>query len=359
MDGGLEGLMRVPQMLLALVVATASAGVLAINETAAITASANKKVKKVKKVKKAKKHPGPSGPLARELFAAATTPAPMAARAIGFYAKGCLAGGVALPIDGQDWQVMRLSRNRNWGHPDLVALVERLAADAKQHDGWPGLLVGDIAQPRGGPMRSDHASHQVGLDADIWLTPMPDHRLSEREREDLRATSMVAADHISVDPNVWSDAQVRLLRRAASYAEVQRIFVNPAIKKALCDAVPKDADRAWLHKVRAYWGHESHFHLRIGCPKDSAGCISQPALPNDDDGCGQELSNWLALVKKPPRPEPPPALGASAPSRRGITLDQLPAECRVVLDGGAEGKPASAGAPTATAAAVAGKDRKK
>ena len=245
---------------------------------------------------------------------------------------------------------MRLSRNRNWGHPDLIALVERLAVDAKEHDGWPGLLVGDIAQPRGGPMRSDHASHQVGLDADIWLTPMPDRRLSEREREDLRATSMVAPDHSSVDANVWSDAQVRLLKRAASYADVERIFVNPAIKKALCDAVPKDADRVWLHKVRAYWGHESHFHMRISCPKNSAGCISQPALPNDD-GCGQELSNWLAMVKKPPKPEPPTAPTAAAPSRRGITLDQLPADCRAVLDWGGVDKPASASTPTATTTA--------
>ena len=338
--------MRVAQVLLALVVATASAGVLGIKETTALAVSAKKKVK----VKKAKSKPTPGGPLARELFSAATAPAPMPARAIGFYAKGCLAGGVALPIDGTAWQVMRLSRNRNWGHPDLIALVERLAVDGKEHDGWPGLLVGDIAQPRGGPMRSDHASHQVGLDADIWLTPMPDHRLSEREREDLRATSMVALDHGSVDANAWSDAQVLLLKRAASYTEVERIIVNPAIKKALCDAVPKDADRVWLHKVRAYWGHESHFHMRISCPKSSAGCISQPALPNDD-GCGQELSNWLTVVKKPPKPEPPPAPSAPAPTRRGITLDQLPADCRAVLDWGGADKPLSASAPTTTTTA--------
>ena len=38
-------------------------------------------------------------------------------RSIGYYTHGCLAGGVALPINGPTWQVMRLSRNRNWGHP--------------------------------------------------------------------------------------------------------------------------------------------------------------------------------------------------------------------------------------------------
>ena len=82
-------------------------------------AAAKKPVKK-KAVK-------PAGPPAKELFGAAKTPAPMAARAIGFYAKGCLAGAAALPIDGPAWQAMRLSRNRNWGHPKLVALVEKLA----------------------------------------------------------------------------------------------------------------------------------------------------------------------------------------------------------------------------------------
>ena len=119
---------------------------------------------------------------AKELFGRKTTPAPLQTRTIGFYAKGCLAGGVALPINGETWQVMRLSRNRNWGHPSLLEFLERLADQAPK-TGWHGLLVGDMSQPRGGPMLTGHASHQVGLDVDIWLTPMPDHELSRAERE--------------------------------------------------------------------------------------------------------------------------------------------------------------------------------
>jgi len=109
---------------------------------------------------------------AKLLFSAVARPAPLAARSIGFYSQGCLAGAVALPITGRSWQVMRLSRNRNWGHPRLVAYLERLAKDARSF-GWSGLLVGDLSQPRGGPMPTGHTSHQIGLDADIWLTPMP------------------------------------------------------------------------------------------------------------------------------------------------------------------------------------------
>ena len=89
---------------------------------------------------------------ARELFGAAKEPANLAARSIGFYAHGCLAGGKPLPVNGSAWQVMRLSRNRNWGHPSLIRYIERFAQDAKEKDGWPGLLVGDLSMPRGGPM---------------------------------------------------------------------------------------------------------------------------------------------------------------------------------------------------------------
>src|SRR5262249_26974645 len=119
---------------------------------------------------------------ARELFGRRATGAALEPRTIGFYSKGCLAGGVALPVNGPTWQVMRLSRNRNWGHPSLIAFLERLSE--KGHKvGWNGLLMGDMSQPRGGPMTNGHASHQVGLDADIWLTPMPDRELTRLERE--------------------------------------------------------------------------------------------------------------------------------------------------------------------------------
>jgi penicillin-insensitive murein endopeptidase len=292
--------------------------------------------------KKAKKARKPPPTPARVLFAAAKTPAPLEARSIGFYAKGCLAGAQALPVDGPAWQHVRLSRNRNWGHPVLIELVEKLAVEAKEHDGWPGLLVGDISQPRGGPMLSGHASHQVGLDADVWFTPMPDRRLTAKEREELSATSMLAGDSVSVDPKVWSEAHLRLLKRAASYKEVERIWVHPAIKKAVCEATTEEKERGWLRKVRAYWGHYYHFHIRIGCPKGSTSCKRQVPV-GSDDGCGAELKRWLARVKPPVRPLPPPKPGVARPERRPITLAQLPAECRVVLNGPT--------APTATAAA--------
>src|SRR5437773_12003897 len=110
---------------------------------------------------------------ARELFARKILPAAMPTRAIGSYVKGCLAGAEHMPLNGDTWQVMRLSRNRNWGHPDLIAMLKRLSAKAHKDAGWAGLLVGDIGQPRGGPALSGHARHQLGLGPELWLTPVP------------------------------------------------------------------------------------------------------------------------------------------------------------------------------------------
>jgi penicillin-insensitive murein endopeptidase len=263
----------------------------------------------------------PSTP-ARELFARKVTPLPGPPQSIGFYSTGCLAGGMELPIDGPTWQVMRLSRNRNWGNPRLIAFLEQLGSNAKKV-GWNGLLVGDMSQPRGGPMLSGHASHQVGLDSDIWFTPMPGHVQTREEREFTSATQMVAEDRLDVDPNTWTRTRTDMLRTAAKDPEVERIFVNAAIKKAACrEAGP---DRSWLSKLRPWWGHDYHFHVRLLCPPDSPDCKPQPP-PESEDGCGHELDSWFkdsTIHPKPPlipaKPKPP------------LTLAGLPAACRQVV----------------------------
>jgi len=256
---------------------------------------------------------------AKELFGRKQGPAELPPRAIGGYARGCLAGGEALPTDGETWQVMRLSRNRRWGHPRLIAFLEKLAAKVPEINGWRGLLVGDIAQPRGGPMITGHASHQLGLDADVWLTPMPDRRLSPLEREEMSATNVVRADGLDIDPEVWTPQHMALIRAVAREPEVARLFVNPAIKKALCREAGED--RGWLTKVRPMFSHNYHFHIRLACPKGEAGCADQDPPPAGD-GCGGELARWFTpemLHPKPGKPRPP------------MTMAQLPSECRRVL----------------------------
>ncbi len=261
---------------------------------------------------------------AKELFGAIKLPAVSAPAAAGFYSKGCVTGAIAVPVDGPAWQVMRLSRNRRWGHPDLIKIVEKLALDG-QKVGWNGLLVGDISQPRGGPMLTGHASHQIGLDADIWLTPMPNRRLSEDEREKLSATSMLKGNGLFVDPDIWTPGQAAILKTAASYPQVERILVHPGIKKKLCDTVK--GDRAWLSKVRPYWGHNYHFHMRIKCPQGSPNCRGQEAVAKGD-GCGDALSWWFTdepwrPAKKTDKPTKP---------KKQVLLKDLPPVCATILN---------------------------
>ncbi len=267
-------------------------------------------------------HPDDPATPAKELSARKLTPVPMQARAIGTYVRGCLAGAVALPVNGQTWQVMRLSRNRNWGHPDLIKFLERLADKVPKVAGWPGLLVGDVAQPRGAPMLTGHTSHQIGLDADIWLTPMPDRELSREEREEMSATDMVAENKLDVDPARWTPKHGAVIKAAALDPVVDRIFVNAAIKKALCREA--GSDRAWLSKVRPWWGHNYHFHVRIRCPADSPDCHGQPPV-QAGDGCGAELAYWFKDSVLHPLPSPP-----SKP-KPPIKVADLPAACRQVL----------------------------
>jgi penicillin-insensitive murein endopeptidase len=252
------------------------------------------------------------------------TPFPGPPRSIGSYADGCLGGAVPLPIDGPDWQVMRLSRNRNWGNPELIKFIERFAANAKKA-GWNGLLIGDMSQPRGGPMITGHASHQIGLDADIWLTPMPDRQLSRNEREEMSAVMMVRPDRLDIDPQTWTPSHLSVIRAAAQEPSVERIFVNAAIKKALCREAK--GDRSWLAKVRPMYGHDYHFHIRIKCPAGSSECESQPP-PTEGEACGAgDLAYWFSdsvLHPKPPETPPKP--------KPPITLADLPAGCRKVLN---------------------------
>src|SRR6185312_9114485 len=242
---------------------------------------------------------------------------------IGYYPRGCLQGGVALPTTGKTWQVMRLSRNRNWGNPELVHFLERFAPRAAKATGWHGILIGDMAQPRGGPLPFGHLSHQIGLDVDIWFMPMPGHVLTREEREKTSASNLVSADWKHIDPKTWSPADVAFIRTAAEQPEVERVLVNAAIKKELCRIEGKQ-HFGWLAKVRPWYGHNDHIHVRLKCPADSPNCRKQPPVPGDD-GCNKSLDYWFSdkVLHPKKRTGPPP---------KPIMLSDLPAACKAVLN---------------------------
>lgn len=211
-------------------------------------------------------------------------------QAIGGYSGGCIQGAAPLPLDGPGYQVMRPGRLRYFGHSDLLDFISTLGSAVQKQSLGP-LLIGDLSQPRGGRTTGGHASHQSGLDVDIWFWhpkralkgPLP-----RKQRERIAARSILGKDKTCMR-RAWKAKATTTLRLAASDARVARIFVNPAIKRELCQDVTGNRD--WLRKIRPWHGHEDHFHVRLACPIDSPQCTPQAAIA-PGDGC-QTLGFWF------------------------------------------------------------------
>ena len=263
---------------------------------------------------------------AKALFGKQKAGSEHAPAAYGGYAGGCVAGAEQLPESGPTWQAMRLSRNRHWAHPDTVDFVKTLSARAARQPGWKGLYVGDMSQPRGGPMTSGHRSHQSGLDVDIWMRPADTLSLSRGTRESISSISMRRARGAFVNGN-WTRAHHQIIKAAAQDPRTARIFVFPGAKVRMCR--DETGDRAWLRKIRPWWGHHYHFHVRLKCPEGARGCVNQ-APPPPGDGCAG-AQEWVDNILNPPPPDP----DAPKPKpRKEKTLADLPGQCTGVLQGG-------------------------
>jgi len=249
------------------------------------------------------------------LFAAARAGAQP--RIVGGPGAGCIAGAVELPSDGPGYQTIRASRSWFWGHPDTIAALRLLGARAAAA-GMPTIYMNDISRPRGGPMAGLHASHMLGLDADVWLDLLPKPRLDAAGRDRVEIASLVALDGRNVDAGRWTPPHAALIRLAADLPGVDRLLVNPAIKQQLCHETT--GDRAWLRRVRPWYGHASHMHIHFRCPAGQAECRDQ-APPPPGDGCDTTLDWWFTQLDQPP----PPVATARSPV--------LPAACAAILAG--------------------------
>jgi penicillin-insensitive murein endopeptidase len=267
-----------------------------------------------------------AAPLAKTLFSSKASPSQQRPAALGSYAKGCVAGAVQLPETGPTWQAMRLSRNRNWGYPVTIDFIRDLSTFAAKQPGWKGLYIGDLSQPRGGPMNGGHRSHQIGLDMDIWMLPSKRLNYSRQAREKLSSIPVTPKNEASVNQN-WSKAHFRILRRAASDKRVARIFVSPGIKVQMCKEA--GSNRAWLRTLRSWPKHNYHFHVRLACPKGQRGCVNQ-APPPPGDGCA-EAQQWVNNILNPPPPRPVDPNAPRAKPRRELVLADLPKQCASVL----------------------------
>ncbi|MDB4976037.1 MAG: penicillin-insensitive murein endopeptidase [Myxococcaceae bacterium] len=224
-------------------------------------------------------------------------PAPGPAHAIGDYSAGCLQGAQPLALDGVGYQVMRPSRKRYYGHPALIDLVQKLGRRVHQQK-LGVLLIGDLSQARGGRAASGHASHQTGLDVDVWFSfPARARRapLPLKAREELPMESILDKHGRAIRP-AWKKHVEKLLKLTVQDERVERVFVNPVIKRELCT---DPGEHAWLRKVRPWYGHEDHFHIRLGCVAGDADCQAQVPLPQGD-GC-DKLTFWFTKKTKPQR----------------------------------------------------------
>lgn len=274
-----------------------------------------------------------AAPLANKLFGAVDNPSAQAPMPIGSYARGCSAGSVELAETGPTWQAMRLSRHRNFGQPVLVEYLQDLSVTATQI-GWKGLYIGDMGQPRGGPMTSGHASHQIGLDADIWMLPPDRLNLSRAEREKISSIPVRSADQRAVTEN-WTPRHAALLQAAASDPRIERIFVAAAVKIEMCKTATP-ADKKWLQKIRPVAGHDTHFHVRLKCPKGADLCETQKPtvseLSKGGDGCDDTLMWWVSdAYLNPPKPTKPVKPTPPVKGPRQYTMADLPEQCAAVL----------------------------
>ena len=252
-------------------------------------------------------------------WAGFTSPAPGPAESIGAAANGCIQGAVQLGESGPGYRAVRLSRNRHWGHPVTIAFVHELAAAAAKA-GLATLYIGDIGQARGGPLPFGHASHQTGLDVDVWFNLAAKPAIEPpAARENIATPSLVlAGPPPRIDPAQIRPGHLTLMRLAATHPSVDRVLVNPAIKRHLCETVT--GDRSWLRRMRPWWGHDSHMHAHMRCPPDSPSCRDPPPIP-PGDGCDATLAWWFS---QPPVPAARPSAPRPALPAACVALGRVP-----------------------------------
>ncbi len=239
---------------------------------------------------------------------------------IGNDNAGCIAGAVRLPADGTGFQTIHAARSSFWGAPSAIAGIEKLGEETRAA-GLGDFYIEDISRSRGGPLPpGGHVSHQLGLDADIGLDVTPKRALTPAERESVQLPSIVRADQRGIEPGHWSPRVVELLHLAATLPGIDRILVNAAIKKQLCDTV--QGDRSWLRMIRPWYDHSAHMHVHFRCPADQHDCIDIPPQPAGES-CDATLQWWFDLLDAPPKPSAP-----SHPPPR----PRLPAACKAVMD---------------------------
>lgn len=238
----------------------------------------------------------------------------------GDYNRGCISGSVPLADYGIGFQSTRRSRDMHYGAPSTIKTIETIGTQVFAA-GLGYMLVGNVSKKNGGPLFEHSISHQNGLDFDVAYQPV-EKPLSEVMSASFDFRSLLSFDKNTLNQKLWNEKTAELLKITAQRPEVERILVDPLIKQQLCVT---ERHEEWFKKLRPWFKHDNHFHVRLKCPADSKTCVSQDPPPNEI-GCDGEAFDWWfsdeaknmrdGKLKKPTKTTPP---------------KPYPAECNAVL----------------------------
>jgi penicillin-insensitive murein endopeptidase len=218
-------------------------------------------------------------------------------QSVRFYTAGSLVNPSTIALEDYGLIKVFQSRRRNFGTFELITMIKTIAGEMA--DLFPHrerLQIGDVANQHGGSL-GKHKSHQNGLDADIVY-----FRKNGAEQNPGWVGNFVEKFVVkgAVTKNFDTERNWAMINKLASYPQVQRVFVDIAIKKSLCKAYSKSADpiaQQSLRILRPAVSHDDHMHVRIGCPPGSTRCVSQPP-PAPGNGCTpQQMENDLLELR--------------------------------------------------------------
>jgi penicillin-insensitive murein endopeptidase len=219
----------------------------------------------------------------------------------GTHAHGALLGAIALPVEGDGYQVHPdwRARGRTFAIEELVGGLSRAFARTEQIAPGSVAYVGDLSSRRGGDS-SMHRSHESGRDADIFYyavdrdgQPLIDLPAMLRFADDGTAVAWSSAKSGTRIREPLPDGHLDLRRTWTLVAsllsdprmEVQWIFIHKPIAELLLrEAEREEADPALLARAREILHqptdarpHDDHVHLRVYCPVQSRvfGCVDK------------------------------------------------------------------------------------
>lgn len=213
-------------------------------------------------------------------------PAEAKEQAVRFYTKGSLANATAIPLESQGLVKVFRGKNRNYGTEELTRMIYSVAAEiSKEFPNRERLQIGDVANKNGGSI-GQHKSHQNGLDADIVY-----YRVDKKEQNPDWNGRYVEkfVKNGAVTANFDTERNWKLLKKFASFYQVERVFVDASIKRKYCSLYKNSKDpleQQALRMMRPARLHDDHMHIRISCPKSSTRCVSQEPPP-PGNGCSK------------------------------------------------------------------------